>query len=134
MWHCMYKTCPCVFPRKEYQTPFDNYYDDDDNVEFENLLADPDSIPARLSRSPFQRSNSQGYSRINSMLAPNEEASLPPSGRFDTLLEDDEEDNIQTADAQFLPDEQINKISEQVCTHFLFYLYIYYMCVYINYI
>ncbi|CAH1757333.1 4927_t:CDS:10 [Entrophospora sp. SA101] len=113
MWHCMYKACPCVFPRKEYQTPFDNYYEDDDNVEFENLLADPDSIPARLSRSPFQRSNSQGYLRINSMVAPDEETSLP-SGHFDTLLEDDEEDNIQTADAQFLPDEQINKISEQV--------------------
>nr|CAG8448169.1 12012_t:CDS:10 [Entrophospora candida] len=112
MWHCMYKACPCVFPRKEYQTPFDNYYEDDDNVEFENLLADPDSIPARLSRSPFQRSNSQGYLRINSMVAPDEETSLP-SGHFDTLLEDDEEDNIQTADAQFLPDEQINKITEE---------------------
>jgi len=109
----MYKACPCVFTRKEYQTPFDNYYEDDDNVEFENLLADPDSIPARLSRSPFQRSNSQGYLRINSMVAPDEETSLS-SGHFDTLLEDDEEDNIQTADAQFLPDEQINKISEQV--------------------
>ena|SRR6266542_1169472 len=118
MWACLTclsKTCPCL-PLQNSKPLFDHYsYDDDeDNREFESLLAgqNPESIAAFLSRSPFQRSaGSQEYLRIANMVTPNEETSASTE-RIDNLLDD--EDNLQTQDAQFLPDEQISKFTELI--------------------
>ncbi|CAI2186728.1 320_t:CDS:2 [Funneliformis geosporum] len=112
MWACLNKNCPCL-PFRNSQ-PLDHYsYDDDDNREFESLLAEqnPESIAAFLSRTPFQRPGGSEYLRIDNMVTPNEE-SLVSTGRLDNLLDD--EDNLQTQDAQFLPDEQINKFTELI--------------------
>src|ERR1051325_3066929 len=112
MWAYLNKTCPCLPFRRESKPPFGYYsYDDDDNLEFENLLAgqDSESIAAFLTRSPF--ANSQGYRRVSNMVTPNEEASAS-TGRVSNLLDD--EDNLQTQDAQFLPDEQISKFTELI--------------------
>jgi hypothetical protein len=109
MWACLNKTCPCLPFRGDSKPPFGYYsYEDDDNLEFENLLAgqDSESIAAFLTRAPF--AGSQGYRRVTNMVAPNEEASAS-TGR---LLDD--EDNLQTQDAQFLPDEQISKFTELI--------------------
>ena len=113
MWACLNKTCPCL-PFKSSKPPFDPYYEDEDNREFESLLAGQNSerIAEFLSRAPFQRSaNSQEYLRISNMVTPNEETSASTE-HVDNLLDD--EDNLQTQDAQFLPDEQINKITELI--------------------
>ncbi|CAG8485859.1 12714_t:CDS:2, partial [Dentiscutata heterogama] len=106
-WSCFNKTCPCCYRyRGNSMQPFGNlYYDDEDNVEFENLLIyqDRSSLANLLSGTPFSRSNHPpAYGRVN-MVLPNEDA----------LLDDDGE-NLQTQDAQFLPDEQIDKFSERV--------------------
>ncbi|CAB4374892.1 unnamed protein product [Rhizophagus irregularis] len=112
MWACLNKTCPCLPIRGDSKPPFSHYsYDDDDNFEFESLLAgqDSESIGAFLTRAPF--ANSQGYRRVTNMVTPNEEASAS-TGRVSNLLDD--EDNLQTQDAQFLPDEQISKFTELI--------------------
>lgn len=109
MWAYINKTCPCLPFQRESKPPFGYNYEDDDNLEFENLLAgqDSESITAFLSRSPF--ANSRGYPRATNMVTPNEEASAS-TGRVSNLLDD--EDILQTQDAQFLPDEQISKFTE----------------------
>lgn len=112
MWACLNKNCPCL-PFRNSQPPFDHYsYDDEDNREFESLLAEqnPESIAAFLSRTPFQRPGAGGseYVRIDNMVPPNEETLASTNN----LLDD--EDNLQTQDAVFLPDEQINKFTELV--------------------
>uniref|UniRef100_A0A1D1ZEP9 Ribosome biogenesis protein erb1 n=1 Tax=Anthurium amnicola TaxID=1678845 RepID=A0A1D1ZEP9_9ARAE len=112
MWACLNKTCPCFPFRGESKPPFSHYsYDDEDNFEFESLLAgqDSESIGALLSGAPF--ANSRGYRRVTNMVTPNEEASAS-TGRVSNLLDD--EDNLQTQDAQFLPDEQISKFTELI--------------------
>ncbi|GES86588.1 hypothetical protein GLOIN_2v1482112 [Rhizophagus clarus] len=112
MWACLNKTCPCLPIRGDSKPPFSHYsYEDDDNFEFESLLAgqDSESIGAFLTRAPF--ANSQGYRRVTNMVTPNEEASAS-TGRVSNLLDD--EDNLQTQDAQFLPDEQISKFTELI--------------------
>ncbi|CAG8582316.1 4097_t:CDS:10 [Diversispora eburnea] len=104
MWSCLNK-CPCFHFRSESQPPFDQYYDDEDNLEFEHLLAqqDAESIAAFLSRAPFSRStNTPNYFGRTNPVLPNEEASASENR---LLLDDDE--NLPTQDAQFLPDEQI---------------------------
>ncbi|CAG8440333.1 10413_t:CDS:2 [Funneliformis caledonium] len=112
MWACLNKNCPCL-PFRNSQPPFDHYsYDDEDNREFESLLAEqnPESIAAFLSRTPFQRPGAGGseYVRIDNMVPPNEETLASTNN----LLDD--EDNLQTQDAVFLPDEQISKFTELV--------------------
>ncbi|KAG9301771.1 hypothetical protein G9A89_003318 [Geosiphon pyriformis] len=114
MWACLYKTCPCLPRRGDMQPPFNHYsYDnDDDPVEFVNLLAeqDPDSITAFLTGNPFSRApNTQGYLGINNM-GTEDEFPGDASDRGSVLLDD--ETAIQTQDAQFLPDEQISKLTE----------------------
>ncbi|RIB16063.1 hypothetical protein C2G38_2038879 [Gigaspora rosea] len=109
MWSCFNKACPCFRFRGNSMPPFGNlYYDDDDNVEFESLLSNQDrtGLINLLSGRPFSRSNHPPTYGRASMVIPNEDA----------LLEDDTE-NLQTLDAQFLPDEQINKFSERVKHH-----------------
>src|SRR5438046_3175800 len=109
MWACLNKTFPCLPFRSDSKPPFGHYsYDDDDNFEFESLLAgqDSESIGAFLTRAPF--ANSQGYRRVTNMVTPNEES----TERVNNLL--DGEDNLQTQDAQFLPDEQINQFTELI--------------------
>ncbi|CAG8701033.1 12382_t:CDS:2, partial [Cetraspora pellucida] len=109
MWSCFNKTCPCFRFRGNSLSPFGNFYDDEDNVEFENLLIyqDRSSLANLLSGVPFSRSNyPPAYTRRADMTVPNEDA----------LLDDDGE-NLQTQDAQFLPDEQIDKFSERVKCH-----------------
>ncbi|RHZ84681.1 hypothetical protein Glove_78g44 [Diversispora epigaea] len=111
MWSCLNK-CPCFHFRSESQPPFDQYYDDEDNLEFEHLLAqqDAESIAAFLSRAPFSRStNTPNYFSRTSTVLPIEEASASTNR---LLLDDDE--NLQTQDAQFLPDEQISKFTELI--------------------
>lgn len=68
------------------------------------MLAHQDgtSLSALLSRTPFSRATSTPNYSSQRMILPNEEA----------LLEDDE--NLQTQDAQFLPDEQISKFTELI--------------------
>ncbi|CAG8488917.1 9174_t:CDS:2 [Ambispora gerdemannii] len=116
MWNCLYKTCPCLPRRGDTQPPFNHfsYDDDDDNFEFGSLLADQDreSISAFLTRSPFQRApNTNGYLRVNTM-SPDDDISGAASDRGSVLLDD--EATIQTQDAQYLPDEQISKLTELI--------------------
>ncbi|CAG8550030.1 6389_t:CDS:2, partial [Scutellospora calospora] len=76
------------------------------NLEFENLLSRQDrSLFSNLSGAPFLRSNPPAYVRRANMVVPE-----------DPLLDDDGE-NLQTQDAEFLPDEQIDKFSERVKCH-----------------
>ncbi|CAG8494057.1 7096_t:CDS:2 [Acaulospora morrowiae] len=108
MWSCFYKCPCCVRFRGESQTPLENFYEDDDNLEFERLLPyqDSTSLSALLSRNPFPRAtNSPNYFGQH-MTLPNEEATA--ANRL--LLEDDE--NLQ--DAQLLPDGQISKFTELI--------------------
>ncbi|CAG8567502.1 12121_t:CDS:2 [Ambispora leptoticha] len=115
MWACFYKTCPCLPRRVDTQPPFNGYsYDEaDDDVGLESLLSqnDPNYISAVLTRTPFQRAttNTQGYLRVSTM-SPDENISGAASDRGSVLLDD--EATIQTQDAQYLPDEQISKLTE----------------------
>ncbi|CAG8805620.1 9748_t:CDS:2, partial [Gigaspora margarita] len=106
--HHLEKACPCFRFRGNSMPPFGNLYYDDEDVEFENLLSNQDrtGLINLLSGRPFSRSNHPPTYGRASMVIPNEDA----------LLEDDTE-NLQTQDAQFLPDEQINKFSERVKHH-----------------
>ncbi|CAG8461481.1 12725_t:CDS:2 [Acaulospora colombiana] len=108
MWSCFHK-CPCIRFRGDSHTPLDQFYEDEDNLEFEHLLANQDStsLSALLTRNPFPRvTNTPSYFSPR-MILPNEEATASANR---LLLEDDE--NLQ--DAQFLPDEQISKFTELI--------------------
>lgn len=119
---CFGRVCPCFNGRKEASPPLDHYtYDDEDNLEFENLLAqqDTESLAAFLSHDPFQRAgNNNGYSIIK--------IRNPRSGTPDllsNLFDIGSDESLQTQDAQFLPDEQINKFTEELDEQVSFFFF-----------